>query len=118
MAYGEPHRRLLIVCRKPGTLLVMDSDSGKVITRLPAAERSDDIAFDAASGRIYVPGGDGRIFVFKQNSGDQYELIAKVTSELGAKTCLLVPSLARFYVAVSPGDSKAAARVLIYRVLS
>jgi DNA-binding beta-propeller fold protein YncE len=118
MAYDEPHRRLLIVCRKPGTLLVMDSDSGRVITQLPAAERSDDIAFDAASGRIYVPGGDGRIFVFKQNSADQYELLAKVNSEPGAKTCLLVPSRARFYVAVSPGDTKAAAKVLIYRVLS
>ena len=118
MAYDEPHRRLLIVCRKPGTLLVMDSDSGKVIAQLPAAERSDDIAFDAASGRIYVPGGDGRISVFKQNSADQYELLSEVTSEPGAKTCLLVPGLARFYVAVSPGDTKAAAKVLIYRVLS
>jgi DNA-binding beta-propeller fold protein YncE len=118
MAYDEPHRRLLIVCRKPGTLLVMDSDSGKVITQLPAAERSDDIAFDATSGRIYIPGGDGRIFVFKQNASNQYELLAKVTSEPGAKTCLLVPSLGRFYVAVSPGDTKAAARVLVYRVLS
>ncbi len=118
MAYDEPHRRLLIVCRKPGTLLVMDSDSGKVITQLPAAERSDDIAFDAATGRIYVPGGDGHIFVFKQNSADRYELLAKVTSEPGAKTCLLVPSLARFYVAVSPSDTKATAKVLIYRVLS
>lgn len=106
MAYDEPHRRLLIICRKPGTLLVMDSNSGKVVTHLPAAERSDDIAFDAASGLIYVPGGDGRIFVFKQNTADQYELLAKVTSETGAKTCLLVPGLARLYVAVSPGDTK------------
>ena len=118
MTYDELHRRLLIVCRKPGTLLVMDSETGKVITQLPAAERADDMSFDAASGRIYVPGGDGRIFVFKQNSADQYELLAKVHSEPGAKTCLLVPTLARFYVAVSPGDAKAAAKVLIYRVLS
>jgi DNA-binding beta-propeller fold protein YncE len=117
MAYDEPHRRLLIVCRKPGTLLVMDSDNGKIITQLPAAERSDDIAFDSASGRIYVPGGDGRIFVFKQNSADQYELLGKVASEPGAKTCQLVPSLARFFVAVSPGETKAAAKVLVYCVL-
>ena len=118
MAYDEPHHRLLIVCRRPGALLVMDSDSGKIILQLPAAERSDDIAFDAASGRVYVPGGDGHIFVFKQSSADQYELLAKVTSEPGAKTCLLVPILARFYVAVSPGDTNAKAKVLIYRVLS
>jgi DNA-binding beta-propeller fold protein YncE len=118
LAYDETHRRLLIVCRNPGTLLVMDSDSGKVITRLPAAERSDDVAFDAPSGRIYVPGGDGRIFVFKQSSADQYELLARVASELGAKTCQLVPNLARFFVAVSPGETGAEAKVLIYRVVS
>jgi len=47
MAYDEPHHRLLIVCRKPGSLLVMDSDTGNVVAQLPAVERSDDIAFDA-----------------------------------------------------------------------
>jgi len=117
MGYDESHRRLLIVCRKPGTLLVMNSDNGKVVAQLPAAERSDDIAFDPASGHIYVPGGDGRIFVFKQDSADKYEQVGVVTSESGAKTCLLVPSLARFYAAVSPGETKAEAKVLIYRVL-
>jgi len=116
MAYDEPHHRLLIVCRKPGTLLVMDSENGKVVAHLPAAERSDDIAFDAEKGRIYVPGGQGFTSVFQQKSADQYELVAKVKTEPGAKTCLLVPSLARFYVAVSPGETKALAKVLIYHV--
>jgi hypothetical protein len=116
MAYDEPHRRLLIVCRKPGTLLVMDSDSGKVVAHLPSVERSDDIAFDAASGRIYVPGGEGYTSVFQQRSADQYELLAKVKTETGAKTCVLIPSLARFYAAVSPGEKKAPAKVLIYHV--
>jgi len=117
MAYDEKHHRLLIVCRKPGTLLVMDSDSGKVVAHLPAAERSDDIAFDAEKGRVYVPGGEGTISVFQQKSADQYELVAKVTSEPGAKTCLLVPSLARFFVAVSPGETRATAKVLTFKVL-
>src|SRR5260370_35741080 len=92
----------------------MDADSGKVVARLPAAERSDDIAFDAAQGRIYVPGGEGYISVFQQRSADQYELLAKVTTEPGAKTCLLVPSLARFFVSVSPGETKAMAKVLTF----
>ncbi len=116
MAYDEAHHRLLIVCRKPGTLLVMDSENGKVVAQLPAVERSDDIAFDAEKGRIYVPGGEGFMSVFQQKSADQYELLAKVKTEPGAKTCLLVPSLARLYVAVSPGETKAPARVLIYHV--
>jgi DNA-binding beta-propeller fold protein YncE len=114
MAYDEVHHRLLIVCRKPGTLLVMDSDTGKVVAQLPAVERSDDIAFDAEKGRIYVPGGEGFTSVFQQKSADQYELLGKVKTEPGAKTCLLVPSLARLFVAVSPGETKAPAKVLIY----
>jgi hypothetical protein len=116
MAYDELHHRLLIVCRKPGTLVVMDADSGKIVAHLPAAERSDDIAFDAEKGRIYVPGGEGFTSVFQQKSADQYELITKVKTEPGAKTCLLVPSLARFYVAVSPGETTALAKVLVYHV--
>jgi len=54
--------------------------------------------------------------VFQQKSADQYQLLAKVKTEPGAKTCLLVASLARFYVAVSPGETKAPAKVLIYHV--
>jgi len=117
MAYDEQHHRLLIVCRKPGMLLVMDSDNGKVVEHLQAAERSDDIAFDAEKGRIYVPGGEGYVSVFQRNSTDQYELVGKVTSKPGAKTCLLVPNLARFFVAVSPGETKATAKVLTFKVL-
>ena len=37
MAYDEAASAAAIVCRKPGTLLVMDSDSGRVIAQLPAA---------------------------------------------------------------------------------
>jgi len=117
MAYDEQHHRLLIVCRKPGTLLVMDSDNGKVVAHLAAAERSDDIAFDPEKGRVYVPGGEGYISVFQQKTADQYELLGKVTSEPGAKTCLLVPRVARFFVAVSPGETKATAKVLTFKVL-
>jgi hypothetical protein len=116
IAFDETHKRLLIVCRKPGTLLVMNSQDGKIVARMPAAERSDDIAFDAARGRIYVPGGDGWIFVFKQNGADEYELLAKVESAPGAKTCLLVPGISRFFVAVSPGDTKAEAKMFTYEV--
>src|SRR5260370_37364606 len=35
MAYDEPHHRLLIVCRKPGTLVVLGSGTGKGVAALP-----------------------------------------------------------------------------------
>jgi DNA-binding beta-propeller fold protein YncE len=118
MAYDQKHHRLFLVCRKPAMLVVMDSDTGEIVAHLPAAARSDDVAFDAATGRIYVPGGEGFISVFQEKSPAEYEQIAKVPTALGAKTCLLVPSLKRYYVAVSPGDSKAMARILVFEVSS
>jgi hypothetical protein len=75
------------------------------------------MAFDPGTARIFVPGGDGHIFIYKQDSADKYELLASVSSTSGAKTCLLLPALARFYTAVSPGETKTAAKVLVYSVL-
>lgn len=115
MAFDEAHHRLFLVCRKPAALVVMDSDSGAIVAHFPAAARSDDVAFDPVSGRIYVPGGEGFISVFEQHSPTQYAQLANVGTAPGAKTCLLVPSLKRYFVAVSPGDTKAMAKLLIFQ---
>jgi DNA-binding beta-propeller fold protein YncE len=118
MAFDEKHHRLFLVCRQPAMLVVMDSDSGKIVAHLPAAARSDDVAFDEASGRIYVPGGEGFTSVFEEKSPVEYQEIARVPTAPGAKTCLLVPSLKRYFVAVSPGDSNAMAKILVFAVSS
>jgi DNA-binding beta-propeller fold protein YncE len=116
MAYDETHHRLLIVCRTPGMLVVIDSDKGKVVANMPAAGHSDDIAFDPSSGRIYVPGGDGYTSVFHEDSPDKYSLIADVRTAPGAKTSLLMPPLKQYFIAVSPGETKALAKVLTFQV--
>jgi DNA-binding beta-propeller fold protein YncE len=114
MIYDEAHRRLLVVCRKPPMLVVVNADSGKLVAHLPAAGRSDDLAFDPTSGFIYVPGGDGNLSVFRQDSADKYSFVASIPTASGAKTSLLVASLHRYFVAVSPGDTKAAAQLLVF----
>lgn len=116
VALDEANHRLFVVCRKPGTLVVMDTEKGNSVAHLPAPGRSDDVAFDAKRRRIYVPGGEGYIGVYQQNSPDSYEMIAKIPSAEGAKTCLFVPELDRLYVAVSPGETKNVAKVLTYAV--
>lgn len=114
MIYDAPHKRLLIVCRQPPMLVVMDSDSGKVVAKLPAAGHSDDIAFDATAGLIYVPGGDGFVSVIHQDSDSKYSLVANVETAPGAKTSLLLPSMHRYFVAVSPGEKKTMAKLLVF----
>jgi DNA-binding beta-propeller fold protein YncE len=116
IAFDESGKRLIIVCRKPPMLVVMNSENGSIITNQPAAARADDVVYDRKNHRIYVPGGEGYISVFSQQDADHYPLMAKVPSAPGAKTALLVPELNRLFVAVSPGETKAEAKVLIFEV--
>jgi DNA-binding beta-propeller fold protein YncE len=111
----EPHavaldavsRRLFIGSRvkrghlyKPGKLVVMDADSGKVIDAIDTEGGVDEIEWEPKSKRIYYTGTTGFIDVFKQTDADHYEHLGRVATGAIAKTSLLVPELSRFYSAV------------------
>ncbi|HEV2116972.1 MAG TPA: YncE family protein [Terriglobales bacterium] len=86
MALDEEHHRVFIAARRPARLLVLDMDSGKLIASLPGAADSDDMWYDPTRRRIYVPSGEGFIFVFQQIDADHYARIAKIPSAIGART--------------------------------
>ena len=54
--------------------------------------------------------------VYDTSDADLLKLIEKVPTAPGAKTGLLVPSLHRLFLAVSPGETKTMAKVLTYEV--
>src|SRR5258708_32954560 len=56
MAFDESGHRLLLGTRVPPKLVVMDSDSGKILTSYAAAAMVDDMGHDDASKRIYFAG--------------------------------------------------------------
>lgn len=86
MALDEPHHRLIIGARRPPRLLVLDSESGKVVANVPSANDTDDLWFDPDRKRVYVPGGEGVIFVFQQLDADHYKEIARIPTTLEART--------------------------------
>lgn len=116
VALDEANHKLFVICRQPPTFVVMDTQTGALVTSLPTAGRADDVALDLANHRIYVPGGEGYIAVYHQEGANNYNMTAKVPSALGAKTTLLVPEINRLFVAASPGDSKEMAKLLIFAV--
>lgn len=116
IALDEARHRIFLVCRDPGMVVAMNSDTGKVTNYLPAPLRADDVLYDAASNRLYVPGGQGYIGVYDTTNPDHLKEIAKVPSAPGAKTGILLPGLKEIVIAASPGDTKAVARVLTYRI--
>ncbi len=115
MAIDDKGSRLFIGTRDPPRLVVMSTDSGKIISSLECSDDADDIYYDAALKRIYVSCGEGFIDVFHQQDSGQYIRDTKIPTAPGARTSLFVPSLNEFILAV-PREGSHNAELRIYRV--
>jgi WD40 repeat protein len=117
LALDEGHHRLFDGVREPATLIVLDTESGKEVSRLEGVAGIDDLWYDAAHQRIYASGGRGSevgfVYVYQQKDADHYELLAKVATAASAGTSLWVPELNRLYVA-APASDKEDAGVLVF----
>jgi len=85
---------------EPGKLVVLDTETGKVVQVLDSVGGADDLQYDAPTGRIYFMGTTGTVAVFKEKDPDHFELLGKVPTGAISKTGLWVPELKRFYSAV------------------
>ncbi len=115
IALDEGGHRLFVGTRDPGTLVVLDTESGKVVSSLPAAAMVDDMAYDGGSKRIYFA-GTLFIDVFQQRDADHYDRVGHVPTAFRAKTAILVPELNRYYLGV-PHHENQIAEVRVYNVL-
>ena len=114
IALDETNHRLFSVTRKPALLIVFDTDSGKVVARLPCVGVNSDISRDVARQRIYVSGSE-TASVFAQRDADHYEHLAEVPTAYRAKSSIFVPELNRLYLAASSkGKPEAKMALLIY----
>jgi hypothetical protein len=116
MALDEEDHRLFVGIREPARLAVFDTTLGRMIVALPSAEDADDLYYDSEHKRVYVPGGEGLIYVFKMNDPDHYHLLSKIPTALGGRTAGYFgrtgKGMHRFFLAVpSRGEQKAELRI-------
>lgn len=110
MAYDPKARRLAIVYRLPAHLVLMDAQTGAVVSDRATCGDSDDVFFDAKRDRIYVSCGGGSVDVFPIEG----PRLARIDSRDGARTSLFVPEFDRLYVAARAGANQDAT-LLVYR---
>jgi DNA-binding beta-propeller fold protein YncE len=117
LQYDETTHRLFLATRKPSKLVVVNADSGKEVASLDVADYVDDLAYDAAHHRLYIPGGggEGAVSVVEQRGADDYRVIATIPTKPGAKTARFVPELNKYYVGVPAKDNQPA-QILVYDV--
>jgi DNA-binding beta-propeller fold protein YncE len=101
MAFGESDHRLFVHARDPGKVLVIDSDSGKLITSLPCQGDYDDAIYDPATRRLYLIGTPFIKVWQKSAEGDRYDILGQVPTAFHSITGFFVPSLNRLYIAVN-----------------
>ncbi|HTC89380.1 MAG TPA: YncE family protein [Bryobacteraceae bacterium] len=119
MALDEADHRLFVGVHSPPRLAVLDTNSGRLVALLPSVQDSDDLYFDAARKRVYMPGGEGFIDVFQMTDPDHYTLLARIPTAIGARTAGYFgkqgKGFDRFYLAV-PARGGQPAEVRIYTV--
>jgi YVTN family beta-propeller protein len=101
MALDEADHRLFVHARDPGKVLVIDSETGKLITSLPCQGDYDDAIWDSGTRRLYLIGTPFLKVWQKSSEGDRYDILGQVPTAFHSITGFLVPSLNRLYIAVN-----------------
>src|SRR6266404_5744382 len=101
MAFDESDHRLFIHAREPGKVVVIDTNSGKIVTTLLSGGMVDDAVYDAKLRRIYVTGVPFINVFQKSDEGERYDLLGQIPTAFHSITSFLVPQLNRYYLAVN-----------------
>jgi DNA-binding beta-propeller fold protein YncE len=115
MAFDNASHRLFLGTRDPGKMIVLDTDSGKIISSYRAPAMVDEMTFDSQRKRIYFAGTEF-LDVFQQTDADHYDRMAHIPTAFRAKTAILVPQLNKYYLAV-PHHQKQVSELRVYDVL-
>jgi DNA-binding beta-propeller fold protein YncE len=100
MDMDRAHSRIIIGCRGEGMMIVVDATSGKIVASNPIGGGVDAAEFDPKTGLAYFStGADGALWIFRQKTPDQYELVEKVPTIAGARTMAVDRKTGRIYVA-------------------
>ena len=118
IALDAARARLYVACRDSslhGSILVLDSNTGHVMTTLPIGGWVDDVHLDHRRNRIYASTGVGYVETYAIEPHDVYRREPKVESDILAKTSLYSGERDRLYVNVPHLGDFGTAEVLVYK---
>jgi DNA-binding beta-propeller fold protein YncE len=96
MSIDTKKHRLVIGCRKPQKLIVMSTDSGKVLAALPIGPGVDAAIID--EGQALASCGDGTLAVAGETPPGKFKIMQTLKTRPGARTMGLDPTTHRIYL--------------------
>jgi YVTN family beta-propeller protein len=91
------HHRLFSTCGND-KLVVLDSDTGRVVAAPAIGEDADGVVFDPATGRIFTSNADKTMTVLHEDTPDQYSVVQNVATGVGAKQIALDAKTGRVFL--------------------
>ena len=89
-------------------MMVVDSDSGRTVAKLPIGRGSDAVAFDPVRRRAFSSNGaDGTISVYQLTPAGDYQALGPVTTSVSGRTMAVDPATGRLFVAAADTDPSA-----------
>jgi DNA-binding beta-propeller fold protein YncE len=100
MDMDRAHSRIITGCRGAGMMIAMDANSGKIAVSNPIGGGVDAAEFDPKTGLAYFStGADGMLWIYREKTPDQFELVQKVATQPGMRTMAVDRKTGRIYVA-------------------
>jgi DNA-binding beta-propeller fold protein YncE len=119
LGFDGKHRRLFAGCEGNRMMVVVDADSGKVITHLPIGDRVDGADYDPGTGDIFASCADGTLTVIHQQDADHYTVVQTLQTLKTAKTLTLDRKRHRVFLSAkvtppaTPGQAAAPATLVV-----
>ena len=98
LAFDAASNRLFLGCSNE-TMIVVNADTGQVVTSPAIGRGSDAVAFDARRHRVFsANGGDGTVTVYQQEAPDRYRALAPVATKRSGRTMAVDPVTGRLFI--------------------
>jgi hypothetical protein len=108
LAIDQKNRRLFSGGRGPQYVIMMDADSGKVLSSYPISAGVDANAFEPATGMLFVATREGMLHIYHEDSPDKLSEVDVVTTQYGAKTLQVDPKTHNVFLTTSDFNPPAA----------
>lgn len=104
LAIDKQNHRLFSVCSNK-LMVVVNTETGKVITTLPIGDRCDGVAFDPEKERAYSSNGEGTITVVQEENSNSFKVLETVTTLPGARTIAIDINTHHLYLSTAEFES-------------
>jgi YVTN family beta-propeller protein len=97
IAFDLAHHRLFAGCHNK-MMVMLDTQTGKVVANVPIGAGVDGCAFDDESQLAFASCGDGTTTIAKEETPEKLSVVQTLKTERGARTMVLDPKTHRIYL--------------------